>query len=224
MSRVPLLDYAFLAFETDSSPKHVGGLQIFELPPRAGRDYVAGLVAKARETLPEAPFNLRLHTPVVGRPDWQRDPVFDFDNHIFHERLLKPGSMAELLARVSELHAENLDRSVPLWEMHFFERLDNNRFAIYFKVHHAYMDGIGLSGIAMAALSDAPDPDHEIAFWAQQKYPFETSVPPLLESIVGSVRRAGRAVLAGAALGRVGLLHALRLAGLSGASHWTARR
>ena len=35
MNDVPLLDYAFLAFESEASPKHVAGLQIFGLPEGA---------------------------------------------------------------------------------------------------------------------------------------------------------------------------------------------
>ncbi len=216
MARVPLLDYAFLAFETDASPKHVGGLQIFDLPRGAPRDYVGKLMAQAKLTYPKPPFDQRLHTSVVGRPDWQSDPVFDMENHMFHEQLPAPFSMEDLLERVSELHAQKLDRSIPLWEVYFFEHLKPDRFAIYFKVHHAYMDGIGLSQVAMASLSDVADPDNEVAFWNFDAEQYEQQRAGIMAALFGTAKRAGRAALSGLSLSRVGLLHGLRAMGLSG--------
>lgn len=217
MSRVPLLDYAFLAFETDESPKHVGGVQIFELPKGARDDYVGDLVERTRRTDPQPPFDRRLHVPIGGLPRWQFDEQYEADEYIFHERLAAPGSMDELLDRVGGLHASAIDRTGPLWEIHFLEGLDKRRFAIYFKVHHAYMDGVSLSSIAMAALTEAPEADAEIAFWGSPRAVDDDGpVARTSTSLIGTATKLTRMALSLPSLARVGLMHGLRLAGLSG--------
>jgi WS/DGAT/MGAT family acyltransferase len=50
---------------------------------------------------------------------------------------------AELEIAVSALHAQPLDRTRPLWECHVFDGLPERQFALYVKVHHALLDGVG---------------------------------------------------------------------------------
>ena len=68
---------------------------------------------------------------------WEQDRELDFDYHIRHSALPKPGRYRELFALVSRLHGTMLDRSRPLWEVHLIERLQSRQFAIYLKMHHA---------------------------------------------------------------------------------------
>ena len=65
--------------------------------------------------------------------------------------------MRELLALVSRLHGTLLDRHRPLWEAHLIEGLDDGRFAIYTKLHHAVMDGISALRLLERSLSTDPD-------------------------------------------------------------------
>ncbi|MFT4045772.1 MAG: wax ester/triacylglycerol synthase family O-acyltransferase [Solimonas sp.] len=44
---------------------------------------------------------------------------------------------------VSRLHSNAMDFSRPLWECHLIEGLENRRFALYMKMHHSLVDGIG---------------------------------------------------------------------------------
>lgn len=217
MSRVPLLDYAFLAFETDNSPKHVGGLQIFDLPEGADEAYVGDLVARTRRAKPRHPFDKRLHVPLTGLPRWEFDEEYDPVDYVFRERLAEPGSMTELLERVAELHARKVDRTGPLWEIHFFEGLADDRFAIYFKVHHAYMDGISLSSIAMGALTETPEDDGDIAFWGRpDDDDGESGGLALGATLFGTASKLTRLAMGMPSLARVGLMHGLRMFGLSG--------
>lgn len=217
MSRVPLLDYAFLAFETDNSPKHVGGLQIFDLPKGAGDGFVADLVDRTRRSEPQPPFDQRLHVPLTGLPRWEHDEEYDAVDYVFRERLAEPGTMNELLERVADLHARKVDRTGPLWEIHFFEGLDENRFAIYFKVHHAYMDGISLSSVAMGALTETPEDNGEIAFWGRPRGgDEENGGTGLATSVLGTASKLTRLAFGMPSLARVGLMHGLRVMGLSG--------
>jgi diacylglycerol O-acyltransferase len=48
-----------------------------------------------------------------------------------------------LFALISRLHATLLDRNRPLWEIHLIEGLQNRQFALYMKMHHAAIDGMG---------------------------------------------------------------------------------
>ncbi|MEO0615086.1 MAG: wax ester/triacylglycerol synthase family O-acyltransferase [Pseudomonadota bacterium] len=217
MSRVPLLDYAFLAFETDNSPKHVGGIQVYELPAGASDDFVGELVARTKRTHPQPPFDQRLHTPIGGLPRWQFDDEYEADDYVFHECLGEPGTMAELLERVADVHARKVDRTGPLWEIHFFEGLDEGRFAIYFKVHHAYMDGISLSSMAMAALTETPEDPGEISFWGKPAAEGDDAPrDSRVTALAATAAKLTKLALSMPALARVGLMHGLRLAGLSG--------
>ncbi len=216
MARVPILDYAFLAFETKESPKHVAGLQIFELPRYARDRFVSELIAKVRKTAPGKPFNQRLHTPLVGLPEWRDCDDFDFANHIVHEAVPAPGTLDALLERVAEIHAEPLDRADPLWQLWFFEHLTPHRFAVYFKVHHAYMDGISLSRAVMASLSETDERQAELAFLPAETAPGAEQRRGVIDAVTETLRRAGRTVLVGPALARIALKHGLRLLHLSG--------
>jgi WS/DGAT/MGAT family acyltransferase len=65
--------------------------------------------------------------------------------------------MRELLALCSRLHSTLLDRQRPLWEMHLIEGLEDGRFAVYTKIHHALLDGV--SGLRLLERSLSPDPE-----------------------------------------------------------------
>jgi len=216
MTDVPLLDYAFLAFESEASPKHVAGLQILELPPRAPADFVARLVQKIKHVKPGPPFNQKLRSRVVGRPQWIEDTDFNLDDHIIAESVPEPHTMAALLRRIEELHAESLDRAAPLWQLTIFEHLEGRRFATYFKVHHAYMDGISLSQRSMTAYSENPDFNDIGAFWGAERGEHREVREHLMTDLLGTAKSAGRAALVVPALAKLGLKHGLRLLHLGG--------
>src|SRR3546814_17004722 len=73
---------------------------------------------------------------------------------LHHHSLPPPGRIRELLSLVSELHAVPLDRARPLWEFHVIEGLEDGRFAIYAKVHHAMVDGVAAMRMLRKALSE----------------------------------------------------------------------
>jgi diacylglycerol O-acyltransferase len=49
-----------------------------------------------------------------------------------------------------------LDRDRPLWEFHLIEGIAGRRFAFYFKVHHALVDGITFGRWIDDASSESP--------------------------------------------------------------------
>lgn len=166
--RLSPLDIAFLKMETPEAPSHIASLQIFEPPAGYKGSFVADLKADL-ETIPVgAPFNLKLSPKGLpfAFPTWIPDNNFDIDFHLRHSALPKPGRMDQLMKLVSRLHGRLLDRTRPLWEMYLIEGLEGNRFALYTKIHHALVDGVGGMKMIDQSFSRSPD-DLEIkAPWA----------------------------------------------------------
>jgi len=214
MSELSLLDYMLLLLETKDSPRHVGGLQVFELPQGAPDDYVRGLVNDMLATEPVAPFNQKLKVPLAGRPRWVDAPEMDLADHIFHEALPAPGREQDLLDRVAQLHARLLDRNAPLWEVYVIEGLEGGRFGVYAKIHHAYMDGMSMSRRSMASLATAPDED-VLPMWANDDYLHEHQIlrKGIVETLFGSAKSFGRLAMVGPHLSQLALRHGRRLLG-----------
>ncbi len=212
MSQLSLLDYMLLLLETKDSPRHVGGLQIFELPDDAPADYCRELVAEMIATVPIEPFNQKLKVPLAGRPRWVEDPDMDLADHIFHEALPHPGREQDLLDRAAQLHSRLLDRDAPLWEIYVIEGLEGGRFGIYAKIHHAYMDGISMSRRSMASLSTSPDEDVP-PMWANEEAAVEHAEVrrSIVETLFGSAKRFGRLAMVGPQLNQLALRHGWRL-------------
>jgi diacylglycerol O-acyltransferase len=193
-------DSAFLWMETRNQPMHVAGLNIYTPPPGSGPDYVSKLLADwAKYPQAIAPFNLR---PVLkmGLWYWEEDKEFELDYHLRHLALPQPGRIRELLAMVSRLHGNLLDRNRPLWETYVIEGLPGGRFATYCKIHHALADGV--TGARMAANSMClNDNERKAPTWA---LPFthhpasrRKAAPIGLLQQLGNVARAGKDILPG---------------------------
>lgn len=155
-------DAAWLFIEKRERPVHVASLAIFSLPPDAGPTFVHDLVAEWRARPRFAPpFNLRLRPGLtsVVIPAWQelKPDEIDLDYHFRHSALPKPGGERELGVLVSRLHSNPLDRTRPLWECHVIEGLENGRIAIYTKVHHSQIDGMGGMRLLSRFLSTDPE-------------------------------------------------------------------
>jgi len=169
MAALNAIDLGFLSVERREMPMHVGALLLFSLPDGAPPDYLRGLYELALQDRFRFPLDQRLHHPAsrLGLPQWARDEDFDAGYHLRHSALPFPGRYRELFVLVSRLHGSLLDRNRPLWEVHLIEGLqDNNQFAMYVKVHHALIDGMGAMRMLQDALSEDP---------SQQSMPFPWS-------------------------------------------------
>ena len=152
------LDLAFLSLEKQSTPVNVANLMVFDIPSDYEGNYCLDLLHKLEAQPVGKPFNLKLSTPHSARlPSWIEDDHFDIHFHVRHSALPKPGTEQDLLELISRLHSRLLDRGRPLWEFYLIEGLQGNRFAIYMKMHHASIDGMGGIELMETILSPSAD-------------------------------------------------------------------
>jgi WS/DGAT/MGAT family acyltransferase len=150
---------------------HVASLLLFDKPADAGPDYVNDLYHRLLKFDDLRPlFRKRPKAPVnsVGTLWWTQDDDVDLEYHVRLSSLPAPGRVRELLELVSRLQGYLLDRHRPLWEFHLIEGLQGNRFAMYVKMHHSLVDGVGGVRLIANTLSTDPDEEHP-PFWAVQR-------------------------------------------------------
>jgi diacylglycerol O-acyltransferase / wax synthase len=167
--RLSPVDGAWLAIESRDTPMHVGGLFEFTQPADAQPGYLQDLFARMRaaQAVPP-PWNLKLvEAPLIGSrlPVMREIHDVDLDYHVRHSALPHPGGQRELGVLVSRLHSNELDLHRPLWEVHLIEGLEENRFAMYSKIHHSLVDGISGMRLIMRALSQDPAEPGTPSFW-----------------------------------------------------------
>jgi WS/DGAT/MGAT family acyltransferase len=190
-TRIPPMDLMFFLTETPESPKHVGALQIFELPPRAAKGYLKSLVARMKAVPPVAPFNYRPYFPRTGMPQWKVDDDIDMDYHVRHSALPGPSDETQLIQLIERLHSGLLDRQRPCWFCQVIEGLEGNRFAVYTKIHHAYIDGMSGVRRMYGVLSDSPAPTAFTPTWAFREKPRPRRADPgVARRIAGAGRNA----------------------------------
>ncbi len=167
-------DSMFLFAESREHPMHVGGLQLFEPPEGAGPEFVRGFY-DALVANDEFQPVFRKHPATIGggiaRVAWAYDDDIDVDYHVRRSALPSPGRVRDLLELTSRLHTSLLDRHRPLWELHVVEGLNDGRFALYTKIHHALMDGVTAVKLMQRTLSADPDDTEVRAMWNLPRRP-----------------------------------------------------
>ncbi len=166
--RLSHLDASFLALESPTTHMHVAALAILEAGPLETGD--GGIDIDRIRTFVEAKLQLipryrqRLaRVPFEQHPVWVDDEHFNIHYHVRHTSLPRPGGYEQLIALMGRLASQQLDRSKPLWEIWITEGLENDRFALISKTHHAMIDGV--SGVDLmtvllnvARTDDVPEP------------------------------------------------------------------
>jgi WS/DGAT/MGAT family acyltransferase len=195
--RLSAVDASFLHQERRASHMHVGALVVFEGPPPVREDladHIQGrlhLVPRYRQKLAFPRFEM-------GRPFWVDDPSFNLDYHVRHTALPEPGGVEQLRGLAGRIFSQRLDRSKPLWELWLVQGLEDNRFALISKTHHALVDGV--AGVDLATvlfdLSEVPPEPAEPEPWEPAPEPSDAEL--VAEGVKGIVRTpsalAGRAL------------------------------
>ena len=171
--RLTGLDSSFLHLERAGAHMHVASTSIFEGPaPRIEefRDHISSrlhLVPRFRQKLRFVPFD-------QGRPVWVDDPYLNLEYHVRQSALPAPGSEEQLRNLAARIFSQQLDRSKPLWELWLVEGLEDERFAIVGKSHHALVDGISGVDITTVLFDLEREPSNPPALppkWAPRPEP-----------------------------------------------------
>jgi len=208
---MPPTDSVFLSAESRETPMHVGGLQLFRPPADfPGTRELFGRLVSGGDVAPLFRKRPRRSIGTAGQWAWAEDDQFDIEHHVRRNALPEPCRVLELLALCSRLHSTLLDRRRPLWEFHLIEGLSDGRFAIYFKIHHALMDGVSAQRLLQRVLTKDPDARDLPAPWANRTRP--------------ASNRAQQEPPAGSAALRSALQLATEAAGIPAALRTTLRR
>jgi WS/DGAT/MGAT family acyltransferase len=149
LDRLTSIDASFLHQEGPTSHMHIGAVLIFEGPPPVFDEFLdhirsrLHLVPRYRQKLVTPPFE-------TGRPLWADDSSFNLEYHVRHAALPPPGTEEQLFRLAARIASQQLDRAKPLWETWLVEGLEDSRFALISKTHHALVDGV--AGVDLATV------------------------------------------------------------------------
>ena len=202
MQQLSGIDSVMLVAERRNIYNHVAGLLVYDATTAPGGQVrFKDILRHFESRLHIHPvFHQRLVEVPLGldRPYWVTERDLDVEYHIRHIALPKPGDWRQLMIQVARLHSRPLDRARPLWEAYVIEGLDNipklppGAFAMFFKVHHAVVDG--LAAVYLTQGLHASKPDEAVA--PQPPALFVDREPGVLElmarSVAGAATRAGR--------------------------------
>ena len=176
------LDAAFLSFETENAPMHVGLTLVFQEGPLRRSDGGVDMARIRRHVearlarIPRYRQKLR-KVPLTGDHLWVDDPRFHLENHVRHISLPRPGDEASLQRLCGEILERPLNRNRPLWEVWVVEGLADEKFAAICKVHHCMVDGVGGLALLQALLSASPvEPSGLVKHWEPRAEPTETEL------------------------------------------------
>lgn len=173
MTAAKPLDLAFLLMESSTRCMHMCAFMLFD-PPVGQRDtFVPRLLKAYRQSEVAAPFNRRIKWLGKGLAEWETvEP--DLNYHVRHIAIPKPGTMKQFYENISFVNSTLLDRGHPLWECYIIEGLENGRFAVMIKVHHALIDGEGGLRVLRGYLSDTASDKTLRAPWMPLDLPKRT--------------------------------------------------
>ena len=201
--RLTGLDASFLHMERAGAHMHVASTILFEGSSPSHeefRNHIESrlhLVPRFRQKLRNVPFD-------QGRPVWVDDPFLNLDYHVRRTALPAPGSEEQLRNLAARLFSQQLDRTKPLWELWLVEGMEDDRFAVIGKSHHALVDGVSGVDITTVLFDLEAEPDHPPVRppkWAPRPEPSDLDLlaDALRERITSprEIVRGARAVLRG---------------------------
>lgn len=159
MERLSGMDASFLYLETPKMHMHVAMVAVLDptdMPGGYSFEAIVQLIEARLHLVP--PFRRRLvNVPFrLHHPLWIEDPDFDIIHHVRRVSLPAPGTMHELGRMAGRIASTPLDRSRPLWEAWVIEGLEDGRFAVLVKVHHAAVDGTSGAGLLVHLFDTSP--------------------------------------------------------------------
>ena len=153
MKRLSGWDAMLLYSETPNLPGHT--LKIAIMDDAAGNFTFDGFCKIAEHRIPVLTplrYTLMKMPLQVHHPMWLENCDVDIDYHLRRHSVPPPGGRRELDDLIGDLAVPLLDRSRPLWEMHYVDGLRGRKVAIIAKVHHALADGVASANLLALAL------------------------------------------------------------------------
>ena len=213
--RLSPLDASFLHVEDDVSHMHIGSVAVFEGPQPPFADLV-DMVESKLDLVPRYRQRVRFVPLELGRPVWVDDEHFNLEYHLRHTALPKPGGETELRRLVGRVMSQQLDRARPLWEIWVVEGLEDGRWAMVAKTHHALVDGVSgtdLLAVIMDQSANAERPAR-LREWTPQPAPSSLQLmADSLENVVRSPYEQMRALRAQTRMVRRVLAYAMEVVG-----------
>ena len=116
-------------------------------------------------------------SPTTGTRYGSTTSTFDFDYHVRHTSLPRPGPTSNCGTSAGRIVSTPLDRAKPLWELWVVEGLEDDRFALIAKIHHCMIDGISGVDLTTILLNVIPSSDIEEApEWKPRPAPTPTQL------------------------------------------------
>jgi len=161
------LDATFLELEQadEAAHMHIGGALVFEPRLDGSMPNIGEVCRHLNSRLMLLPrYRSKLSEPRTGGlhwPAWEDDERFHLASHVRHAMLPAPGGDEELCEWLGDYWSHRLDRRRPLWEVVLLDGLQDGRWALVTKTHHAMMDGVGSVDVGYLMLDDSPAPSSE---------------------------------------------------------------
>lgn len=153
MSELNATDANFIHFESPQTPMHIASVQMIQLPHGMREsDYLKVLREHIAQRAVEVPYMMRRLNRTGMR--WEPVETIDIDRHV---RMAPEGfesSGRRFDRAVAAAHSMPLAGDGPLWDILLIPGPGDGRAALYNRVHHACVDGLG-GQIAIARLSDS---------------------------------------------------------------------
>jgi len=196
--RLTAIDASFLLQEGPDAHMHIGGLVICDGPPPPF-EQLLDTIRERLHLVPRYRQKLRIPRLEAGRPLWVDDPDFNLEYHVRQTALPKPGDEPQLMRLTSRIFSQQLDRAKPLWEMWLIEGLEDGRFAIVTKTHHALIDGVSGVDLATVLFDLGPTPTvipHPDEAWEPHAEPSvaEVAAAAATDAVRGGLSIASRAI------------------------------
>jgi len=153
-------DAAFIYVENEALKSHFTMVAIYDQSTVPGGSLrYRDVLRYFEERIQGMPvFRRKLHhVPLeLDAPYFIDDDRFHIEAHVRHIALPEPGDWRQFCILASQIHAQPIDTSRPLWDMTIIGGLDNveglpaGAFAILTRLHHAVADGTTARGILTA--------------------------------------------------------------------------
>ena len=219
MRKLSLMDLAFFIAESENSPKHVAALMLCKKPKNAPANYTKHLLETARKSDRVAePFNQVINFFGPLGPEWNTCKSIAFEDHVFYHHAGKTISWDEAREKAAKLHEPMLDRARPLWEFHVIDGIRGGKFALYFKLHHAYADGMTMTSWMDSGFSSSADDLEFTPPWtinAKKKRPARTRKPRPGKVLFGLAGLAKKQLRSAVGIAKISAQQTIERAGLT---------